>query len=427
MKYALLPEVRDLRPGNAAIFYYRSHSPEWEQVLSRHPDRGHFHEWLDLPLKQAPVEKVMIAANMLKELDIAARTEHCDWQILTRLREESLTMLVPDIQAFRTSAVLVALRARLEMRDRNLNRAIYSLQTGLAMSKHVGEAPYLVAYLVGAATAFVTLDRVEEFIQQPDAPNLYWALTDLPRPLIDLRRPLQGERIMIDGMLPEIRQALNDPRAGPIPVPRMAAQMEKLSMLGRGGPEPVAWAVIAAKTYPRARAYLLSHGWTPQAVDAMPVSQVALMYNLAKLDRWDDEAYKLNNLPYWQASTRLKELNDRATNAAYRADLGVLSVLGSGSLKMVYTKARLQRRIDLLRCVEAVRLYAATHQGTLPAALDDIRDVPIPDDPVTGKAFGYTVSGGRAILTGPPPLGEEAYPHNAVRIEITLAAPQKAK
>ena len=159
----------------------------------------------------------------------------------------------------------------------------------------------------------------------------------------------------------------------------------------------------------------------------MPVSQVALMYNLAQFDKRDDEAYKLNNLPYWQARLCLKELNDRATNADYRADLGVLSPLGSGSLKMVYTKARLQRRIELLRCVEAIRLYAAAHQGTLPAALGDIHEVPIPDDPVTGKAFGYTLSGGRAILTGPPPAGEEAYPHNTVRIEIALAAPQKAK
>ena len=90
-------------------------------------------------------------------------------------------------------------------------------------------------------------------------------------------------------------------------------------------------------------------------------------------------------------------------------------------------KARLQRRIDLLRCVEAVRLYAASHKGTLPAALDGIREVPIPDDPVTGKAFRYTNEGGLAILEGPPPPGEEASDSNAVRIEISLAPPQKSK
>src|SRR6266853_5014216 len=199
MKYALLPEVRDLRPGNAAIFYHRAHSPEWEHGLARYPEQGHFQEWLDLPLDRVPVEKLHIFVTMLKELDIAARTEHCDWQMLSRLREESLMMLVPDLQGFRTKAVLLALRARLEMHDGKLDRAVYTFQTGLAMSKHVGESPYLIAYLVGAASASVTLDRVEEFVQQPGAPNLYWSLTDLPRPLIDLRRPLQGERMMVDG------------------------------------------------------------------------------------------------------------------------------------------------------------------------------------------------------------------------------------
>src|SRR5271157_5660102 len=68
MKYSLLPEVRDLRPGNAAIFYHRAHSPEWEHVLTRDPDQAHFHEWLDLPLDQAPVQKFHHFGNMLNEL-----------------------------------------------------------------------------------------------------------------------------------------------------------------------------------------------------------------------------------------------------------------------------------------------------------------------------------------------------------------------
>src|SRR5438874_10736420 len=30
LKYRLLPEARDLKPGNAVILYYRSFSPEWQ-------------------------------------------------------------------------------------------------------------------------------------------------------------------------------------------------------------------------------------------------------------------------------------------------------------------------------------------------------------------------------------------------------------
>ena len=40
--------------------------------------------------------------------------------------------------------------------------------------------------------------QVETFIQQPDAPNLYWALTQLPDPVVDIcvawkrNRPCSG-------------------------------------------------------------------------------------------------------------------------------------------------------------------------------------------------------------------------------------------
>src|SRR5260221_13765161 len=93
MKYALLPEVRDLRPGNAAIFYHRSHSPEWEHGLARYPEQRNFQEWLDLPPDRGPVGKLHIFVTMPQELVIAARTEHWAWQMLSRLRADSPMML----------------------------------------------------------------------------------------------------------------------------------------------------------------------------------------------------------------------------------------------------------------------------------------------------------------------------------------------
>src|SRR5258708_6081550 len=35
LKYPLLPEIRDLKPGNAALLYQRAHSPEWWAPLVR--------------------------------------------------------------------------------------------------------------------------------------------------------------------------------------------------------------------------------------------------------------------------------------------------------------------------------------------------------------------------------------------------------
>src|SRR5260370_10226176 len=77
MKYALLPQVRELRTGNAAVYYHRTRSPEWEHSLTRHPDYRHFQDWLELPLAQAPPGKIhgVVICHTLKELDLPARTE----------------------------------------------------------------------------------------------------------------------------------------------------------------------------------------------------------------------------------------------------------------------------------------------------------------------------------------------------------------
>ena len=82
-------------------------------------------------------------------------------------------------------------------------------------------------------------------------------------------------------------------------------------------------------------------------------------------------------------------------------------------------QARLDQRIALLRHVEALRLYAAEHNGTLPAKLSDI-SVPLPDDPFTGKPFRYEVIGNTAHLRGTPPAGEENDPVFNIHYEVTV-------
>ena len=59
--------------------------------------------------------------------------------------------------------------------------------------------------------------------------------------------------------------------------------------------------------------------------------------------------------------------------------------------------------------VEALRLYAAAHEGALPAKLTDV-SVPLPVDPFTGQPFRYELIDGTAHLRGSPPKGEEKRP-----------------
>jgi hypothetical protein len=82
-------------------------------------------------------------------------------------------------------------------------------------------------------------------------------------------------------------------------------------------------------------------------------------------------------------------------------------------------QARLDQRIALLRTVEALRLYAASHAAKLPDKLADIT-VPLPVDPISGKAFHYTRDGNKATLKGATPVGQEKNPQFNIRYEVTI-------
>ena len=61
----------------------------------------------------------------------------------------------------------------------------------------------------------------------------------------------------------------------------------------------------------------------------------------------------------------------------------------------------LKRRIQSLRVIEAVRHYQATHNGQLPARLEDIEGLAIPNDPLTDLPFEWTIEGETATLKSP--------------------------
>jgi hypothetical protein len=169
----------------------------------------------------------------LEEIDRGARREYCDWELAPRVRQEGYNLMLPDVQGLREYGWLLAMRARLELADPDFDRAMETLQTGFALGRDLAEAPILINALVGLAVSHIMLQEVEQWIQTPGSPNLYWALTYLPRPLVDMRTALQGERLWIDGMFPGLRQMLRNPKAGPLGLPPASAPPATLRELMR--------------------------------------------------------------------------------------------------------------------------------------------------------------------------------------------------
>src|SRR5262249_39119473 len=107
--------------------------------------------------------------------------------------------LLPDVQAVRALARALVVRFKSELASGRIDDSIRTAKTLFAMAHHLGEHPTLIGNLVGIAIASMAINPLEELLQLPDCPNLYWALTNLPDPLVSIKRGMEGERLTIWG------------------------------------------------------------------------------------------------------------------------------------------------------------------------------------------------------------------------------------
>jgi hypothetical protein len=430
LKYLLLPEVRDLTPGNAVLAYQRAHNPEWWHGAPRtDKDWDAIELFLQTPFSQlGKLKKVPpLPTTALQEVDQAARRESCDWEQLPRLRKEGLFTLVGDVQTMRTYAQLLAVRARLELLEGKYDQALYTYQTMLAMSRHISEHPTVVSGLVACATATLALDRLDEFIEQPAAPNLYWALTHLPVPLIDLRRGLESEKIMVEVHFPEVAKLSSE--KGPLPAGDLDRLTNACCNLDVGlwnkqykapPAEKVELVAKVVQAYPAARQALIDQGHKTAEVDALPMLQVVLIDHYHKFRTAQDELLKWTHLPFPQGYAGMKKAQaEMGELAQVQQEMWPFAEFLYPVETVYFASARVQRKIAALRCVEAVRMYAAA-QGKLPGTLEDMTAVPCPADPVTGRPFQYAAAGDVFTLFGPPPAGQQAHEANVVHYQVTL-------
>ena len=424
LKYQLLPDVPDQTPGNAALLYYRAFSPEWYTSRSRPKVSEKVEAAMNAPLADLPKTDLgwVTTSRQLHELDLAARRAYCDWEFTNRIRTEGTGMLLPDVQSFRELSRLLALRTRFFIAGRQFDRAVNSLQTGLMMSRHIAEAPLLICMLVGAACAEGQLTEVENLIQAPGAPNLYWALTDMPRPFVDLRKPFGGEKLFPLAQLPMLKD-IETSHFGPEQVQTLAAQFGASLSWDDSRPKDrqgqLSLMALTILAYPTAKRALIAQGWKPEDVEALPTLQVVCIHAMREYLKVRDNAMKWVGLPFWQARPELRrvaqEMKTRRSNSGPEPFMDLIPA----TLNISKAAWALERRIAALRTIEAIRLHAAANDGHLPATLADIHLVPVPDDPITGKAFLYSVKGDRFTLTGPAPDKDD--PALVLKYEVTIA------
>ncbi len=151
--------------------------------------------------------------------------------------------------------------------------------------------------------------------------------------------------------------------------------------------------------YSKAKRYLIEQGHIAAEVEAMPVAQVVLLYSVRIYNEIIDDQFKWFFLPASEAGNGPEQAQLPRWEIAKREIIPFARLLLPAISSAKGAETRCQWNIAMLRIFEAMRLYAATHDGRWPDRLSDITEVPIPLNPCDGKPFLYQRQGNKAVLT----------------------------
>lgn len=395
MSFRLLPRQLDKKTGNAALFYHSAAALCPEGGQESVSDK--IAKWRDMPVDELPrkeVEKALSSfSGSFHQIELATQRADCDWEMPV---EEGFSMQLPNLATFRRITFALQLQIRLKLADGQIDEAFKMLQQGIQMGRDIAGGPTLIQDLVGVAITALMLGEVEEMIQKPDSPNLYWALTALPVPMIDMYPALEYEREALFFEFPELRnledEILTPAKASEI----VSAFIRKLSQLDVGPSDvpfqqllPVGWVMMH---YSDAKQFLSGKGFSKRRIESMPAAQAVLIYQKQQYLEMLDNLFKWFALPYHKSRPHYeegeKQLSEHQRDRGIKVNL--FTVLVPALYRVAFLQARLDRHIALLRTVEAIRMFAADNSGQLPGSLYDIAAVPIPFDPVTGEDFIYS-------------------------------------
>lgn len=428
-RFLLQPQYTDLMPGEKLAGFLKCFM-EQERFFSSAEEKKRT-DWNALPLADLPLDQIRqhgvydghgagvldgIAydppnARLMVFMDQAARYDRVEWNLWYNLRKDGLSALLPEVQKLRSLALVLKLRMRAEIKAGEFARSAETSKTLFGLARMLERAPTLISYLVGIAVASVAVDALEEMVQQPGCPNLYWGLTDLGGPVLDIRTGAGGERVWLASLF---RPALD--ATGPLSDEQLAAVFRRIDGLfeSEGSkpkkevpPPPSAqFKKLAAdpKFVDAARAFLVETGSKPNVVKTFTPLQAVFVADIRHLEASRDDCLRTLTLPQWQAEPLARAIDDDLKKQKADGKLVLAPELVPAVLRVRQRSAALDQRVAYLRVIEAIRLYAHDNGGRLPASLDDIK-LPLPLDPVTGKAFAYAIQdGGVAVLHGGNPI-----------------------
>jgi len=338
-------------------------------------------------------------ADVLKKLHYALSLDavRSDYALRDRRGRDFFVFDLPDIQNMRHMARLLQLECQLAVAEGRYEDALDSLRDGYRVAEitlRAGEGTIL-SQLASIAIIGIMNSEVEFLAQQADSPNLYWALASLPsEQLFSIRAAFEGESIAIYNTLfpwgaeqPADSEAQAEKRL--IELVWLASQANEVSS------EPLDAVPQAQQQAVAALAVLLFADRARQELNQPQLGncQALLEWTQSDFIRLRDEVFKWTMLPVQERMVHEDRVDASMQFLSRGIPYSPAKALAGLILPAVQATdaaaQRAQRQHAFLVTLEALRAYAAEHNGELPETLENLYPLPAWSDPTTGKPFTY--------------------------------------
>lgn len=405
LKYRFLPREDELKQGNAVPILLRL---PWEQRAWMEKVYPNLQQWEDVPLTDPKWKEYSdIPPRFFEEMKRAAYRRDAGWEYPIG-ETPAMTILLPDVQGLR--AILgfgLSSRAKYHLSRGELNEALEVIKVGITNSRHIAATPFVVNQLVAATIQRSMFDRTLDLISQPKSPNLYWGLSNIPKGILSLERTADFEGQMLALTFPFIKdldKSRDSQEWKKLFDQQLNLLAETMGMVVPKGEAGKKQAFAQAEQVARKELPKLL-GYTPEKVAQMTMEEAVLRWFVTNHANLDSRYNAYSVLSAREALPQLLQLNLDCNEFYKHMNSKFFDFFKNPLFNYLSLNAN-YRRIQMLRVIEAVRHYTATHDGKFPEKLEDISDIPVPLDPLTDKPFVWKVEAGQATL-GPPELPAE--------------------
>lgn len=422
-QYQFWPKESELKPGSGQLYYFRALTLLQQKngalatlrQISNREDQA----------TQDAREFVKSMELVIEAISTMAYLEDLSWDHRSRDIEgpRLYYFKLEDVQLARDLARLLMIKARIHLADRDFKRTSECVLIGNRLAYLMGQGESVIQRLVGSALQAMMRLIVEEMIQTPGCPNLYWAIATVPQPLITIRRSVELELDAVHRAFPALRQAATAGWSDAEAEQRWIEMMQQLHELSGSNSDAENRNPLLAVDYsdfvPPAQQRLKASGISDDQLQQMAPASIVMADTANELDRLIDDNRKALLIPGPQKSL-LMQVNEAGIQTAVRfhkesglddtrpSAAGLFAAALFPSIRQLDAAAdRSPTMFRRLMTLEAIRHHAAVHQGELPDSLDDLKTLPSVFAFSTEEPFEYRIEKNgdqaTAVLSGKIP------------------------